>query len=318
MRIIFLGTPDFAVETLDRIMQDGYEIVGVVTVPDKPSGRGQQLTMSAVKKYALEKNLKILQPTNLKDPGFITQLKELKADLQVVVAFRMLPEVVWNMPPLGTYNLHASLLPKYRGAAPINWAIINGETETGITTFKLKHEIDTGNILLQQKVPITESETAGSLHDKLKIAGANLVIETLKVIEKSVLSAESLKFKQQDDSLASHAPKLSRETCRINWKRTNKEIYNLIRGLCPYPSAFTSVSLNGKEASVKILAAKIYNGPGSDLPNGSLITDNKTYLRVVCGTGFLDILELQLEGRKRLDTEEFLRGYRFPGTTFFS
>src|ERR1043165_9173853 len=234
LRIVFMGTPEFAVASLDALVNKGYNIVGVITAPDKPAGRGMKLQESAVKKYAVEKGLRILQPEKLKNPQFLDELKSLNADLQVVVAFRMLPEVVWNMPALGTINVHASLLPQYRGAAPINWAIINGEKQTGITTFKLKHEIDTGDILLQETINIGEDETAGELHDRMKEIGAQLLVKTIKGIADG-----SLKETPQPPGDIKHAPKIFTETCHIKWNKSLNSIYNLIRGLSPYPGAFT-------------------------------------------------------------------------------
>ena len=305
MRIIFMGTPEFAVASLDILVQNNYDIVAVVTVPDKPAGRGQQLQQSAVKKYALKKGLKILQPEKLKDEAFINQLKELKADLQIVVAFRMLPEVVWNMPPLGTYNLHGSLLPKYRGAAPINWAVINGETESGVTSFKLKHEIDTGNMLFQEKAPISKTTTAGELHDTLMHIGADLILKTVKAIESG-----NYELKPQDDSQSIHAPKLFKETCKINWNNPADKIYNLIRGLSPYPAAFTEfIDKNNQMLGVKIFISEIeethhtYN-------TGDAKSDGKTFLKVACSNGFIHIKELQMAGKKRMLVEEFLRGFK--------
>ena len=237
-RIVFMGTPEFAVPSLEKIFRmQVMNIVAVITAPDKPSGRGMQINESAVKKYALSKNLKILQPEKLKAPEFIEELKSLKADLQIVVAFRMLPEIVWNMPPMGTINLHASLLPQYRGAAPINWAIINGEKETGVTTFKLQHEIDTGNILLQKKIPIRPDETAGELHDEMMEAGASLLLQTIDELIKG--SLKETPQPQQQNNILHHAPKIFTETCEINWEKSADDIYNLIRGLSPYPAAFT-------------------------------------------------------------------------------
>jgi methionyl-tRNA formyltransferase len=300
-----MGTPEFAVASLDILVQNNYEIVAVVTVPDKPAGRGQQLQQSAVKKYALEKGLTILQPEKLKDETFISELKELKADLQIVVAFRMLPEMVWNMPPLGTYNLHGSLLPKYRGAAPINWAVINGEAESGVTSFKLKHEIDTGNMLFQEKVPITKTTTAGELHDILMKVGAEVILKTVKAIESG-----NYELKPQDDSQSIHAPKLFKETCKINWNTPAEKIYNLIRGLSPYPAAFTEfVDKNNQILGVKIFISEIeeiqhtYNA-------GDVKSDGKTFLKVVCSNGFIHIKELQMAGKKRMLVEEFLRGFK--------
>jgi len=305
MRIIFMGTPEFAVASLDILVQNNYEIVAVVTVPDKPAGRGQQLQQSAVKKYALEKGLTILQPEKLKDEAFINELKELKADLQIVVAFRMLPEIVWNMPPLGTYNLHGSLLPKYRGAAPINWAVINGEIESGVTSFKLKHEIDTGNMLFQEKVPITKTTTAGELHDTLMKLGAEVILKTVKAIESG-----NYELKPQDDSQSIHAPKLFKETCKINWNNPLEKIYNLIRGLSPYPGAFTEfVDKNNQTLGVKIFISEIEET--QHIQNaGDVKSDGKTFLKVSCSNGFIHIKELQMAGKKRMQIEEFLRGFK--------
>lgn len=298
-----MGTPEFAVASLDALVAAGYNIVGVVTAPDKPAGRGMKLNESAVKKYALEKGLSILQPEKLKNPQFIEALKSLNADVQVVVAFRMLPEVVWNMPPLGTINVHGSLLPQYRGAAPINWAIINGEKETGVTTFKLQHEIDTGNILLQDTIAIGPDETAGELHDKMKDVGAQLLVRTLQE-----LSDGTLKEKPQQNNPAEikHAPKIFTETCKIDWNKGADEIHDLIRGLSPFPGAFTY--LNGK--TLKIYKSKAEKTEyHSD--NGSFYTDNKTYLKFACKDGFIFLNDLLLEGKKRTRIEDFLRGYRF-------
>lgn len=304
MRIIFMGTPDFAVASLDALVRAGFNIVAVVTAPDKPAGRGLQLQQSAVKQYAVAQNLNVLQPEKLKNPDFIAQLQELKADLQIVVAFRMLPEIVWNMPPLGTINLHGSLLPQYRGAAPINWAVINGEKETGVTTFKLKHEIDTGNILLQDRFSIGPDETAGEVHDRMKIIGANLLVKTIQQLEQG-----SLKEQAQDEIIGTasikHAPKIFTDTCKIDWHKSVTEIHNLIRGLSPYPGALTS--LDGKV--LKIFGSKKIADPVQDIP-GTMQTDGKTYLRFSCADGYIDVLNLQLEGKKRMTTSEFLRGYR--------
>ncbi len=280
--------------------------MGVITAPDKPAGRGMQLQQSVVKKYALENNLHILQPEKLKNPEFLEDLRSLKADLQVVVAFRMLPEVVWNMPPMGTINVHGSLLPQYRGAAPINWAVINGEKETGVTTFKLKHEIDTGNILLQQKIIIGDDETAGELHDRMKEAGATLLLKTVQG-----LADGTLKEKPQSSIIDSqtliikHAPKNFTETCLINWNNPVGEVYNHIRGLAPNPAAFTQ--LNGKK--IKIFRCEKEEREHSLFP-GSFETDNKTSFKFACFNGFVIIKELQLEGKKRMEVGEFLRGYR--------
>jgi methionyl-tRNA formyltransferase len=300
-----MGTPEFAVASLDILIQNNYDVVAVVTVPDKPAGRGQQLQQSAVKKYALEKELKVLQPEKLKDESFINELKALKADLQIVVAFRMLPEVVWSMPPLGTYNLHGSLLPKYRGAAPINWAVINGETESGVTTFKLKHEIDTGNVMFQAKTPISKTTTAGELHDSLMHIGAGLILKTVKAIESG-----DYELKPQNDAQSIHAPKLFKETCKIHWNANAEKIYNLIRGLSPYPAAFTEYIDKNKQAiGIKIFSSEIETVNHSQSP-GDVMSDGKTYLKVACTTGFIKIKELQMAGKKRMMVEEFLRGFK--------
>lgn len=300
-----MGTPEFAVASLDKLIQNNYNVVAVVTVPDKPAGRGQQVQQSAVKKYALEKGLQVLQPEKLKEESFINELKELKADLQIVVAFRMLPEVVWNMPPMGTYNLHGSLLPKYRGAAPINWAIINGEAESGVTTFKLKHEIDTGNVMFQAKTSISQTTTAGELHDSLMNIGAELVLKTVKAIESG-----DYELKPQNDSQSIHAPKLYKETCKINWNSDAKKIYNLIRGLSPYPAAFTEfIDKNNQTLGIKIFKSEIEEVPHNQMP-GDVSCDNKTYLKVACINGFIHIKELQMAGKKKMMIEEFLRGFK--------
>lgn len=305
LRIIFMGTPEFAVASLDALVKAGCNIVAVVTAPDKPAGRGMQLQQSAVKKYAVENNLHVLQPEKLKNPGFVEALRNLHADLQVVVAFRMLPEIVWNMPPMGSVNLHGSLLPQYRGAAPINWAVINGEKETGVTTFKLKHEIDTGDILLQESFPIAETDTAGDVHDKMKDIGAQLLLKTVKG-----LAAENLNEQPQLSTInyplssLKHAPKIFTETCAINWSRSTVDVYNLIRGLAPQPAAFTF--LDGKKLKI-YKAEKINKQPGSK----PFETDKKTFLHFACSDGYIAVLELQLEGKKRMDIASFLRGYHF-------
>lgn len=302
LRIVFMGTPEFAVASLNALVEAGYNIVGVITAPDKPAGRGMKMSESAVKKYAIEKGLKVLQPEKLKNPGFIETLKSLNADVQVVVAFRMLPEIVWNMPPLGTINVHGSLLPQYRGAAPINWAIINGEKETGVTTFKLQHEIDTGNILLQDVIPIGDDETAGELHDTMKEVGARLLVKTMKQ-----LSEGTLKERPQQNSGAEikHAPKIFTGTCKIDWDKSVDDIYNLIRGLAPFPGAFTY--LNGK--TLKIYKCKKEKAEHV-FEYGSYHTDHKTYLKFACKNGFIYLNDIQLEGKKRIMADDFLRGYR--------
>ena len=307
LRIVFMGTPEFAVSSLDKLLQAEYNIVGVITAPDKAAGRGMSLQQSAIKKFALEKGLKILQPEKLKDPVFLKELKSLNADMQVVVAFRMLPEVVWNMPPMGTINLHASLLPQYRGAAPINWAIINGEKETGVTTFKLQHQIDTGNILLQEEITIGEDETAGELHDKMKEIGAKLLVKTVKELVQGNLNSIPQSWSDRDgQTMLKHAPKLSTKTSKIDWTKTVDEVYNLIRGLLPYPGAFTL--LNSK--SLKIYKAK-KEIIQPVIAAGGYETDKKTFLKFACNKGYISITELQLEGKKKLNVQEFLRGYHF-------
>ena len=306
-RIVFMGTPEFAVAILEKLVAENCNVVAVVTAPDKPAGRGMQLSQSAVKQFAVQHGLKVLQPVKLKDPLFIEELQSLHADVQVVVAFRMLPELVWKMPPMGTINLHASLLPKYRGAAPINWAIIHGEKETGITTFKLQHAIDTGDVLMRQTIPIRPDETAGELHDEMKALGAQLVYDTLegycKGSLKPVAQEELLREKEQE---IPEAPKLHTETCKINWEKTSLEVYNLVRGLSPYPGAFTF--LNEKVLKIYRATFEIENPTVSI---GHFETDGKTYLRFATVDGWLYIKELQLEGKKRMLIEDFLRGYRF-------
>ncbi|MFY7900338.1 MAG: methionyl-tRNA formyltransferase [Chitinophagaceae bacterium] len=302
-RIVFMGTPAFAVASLDALVKAGFNIVGVVTAPDKPAGRGMQLTESAVKKYALANNLHILQPEKLKNEQFIHELKALKADLQIVVAFRMLPEVVWNMPPMGTINVHGSLLPQYRGAAPINWAVINGDKETGVTTFKLLHVIDTGNILLQAKMPIGENENVGEIHDKMMILGANTLVTTIHGLLDGSISE---KPQPLEDTTLKHAPKIFTETCLIDFNTTTEKVHNLIRGLSPYPAAFTFL----QEKKLKVYASRKEIADHS-LATGELKTDNISYLKISCIDGFIHLLDVQLEGKKRMLIEDFLRGYRF-------
>ncbi|WP_245957495.1 methionyl-tRNA formyltransferase [Chitinophaga flava] len=304
LRIVFMGTPDFAVASLDILVENGFNVVGVVTAPDKPAGRGLQLQESAVKKYAVSKGLPLLQPEKLKNPDFIAQLAALKADLQVVVAFRMLPEIVWNMPPQGTINVHASLLPNYRGAAPINWAIINGEKESGVTTFKLQHEIDTGDILFNDTVTIREDETAGELHDELMQTGARLLLKTVQAIAAGTTQETPQASIAAED--VKHAPKIFKDTCMINWQEPLDKIYNLVRGLSPYPAAWTTL----QDKSLKIYKAhKQYAQPS--IAPGEFDTDQKTYVRIAAPDGYLYLDEIQLEGKKRMDITTFLRGYRF-------
>lgn len=301
LRIVFMGTPVFAAASLEALLNNGFNVVGVITVPDKPAGRGLQLQQSAVKKLALEKNLNVLQPAKLKDPEFIATLKNLQADLQVVVAFRMLPEVVWNMPPLGTINVHGSLLPHYRGAAPINHAIINGEKETGVTTFKLKHQIDTGDILLHKKIAIGENETAGELHDRMMVDGAELLVKTLYELLEGKLQPTPQVFSHDDK----HAPKIHTVDCKIDFDQSATAVHNSIRGLSPFPGAFTTLA--GK--TLKIFRTTVTDS--SNKVPGSIHTDNKQELIIHCKEGSIKVLELQLEGKKRMPVEDFLRGYRF-------
>ncbi len=303
LRIVFFGTPDFAVASLKAVIEAGGNVVAVVTAPDKPAGRGQQLQASAVKQYAVAQGLPVLQPEKMKAPEFLDELRNLEADLQIVVAFRMMPEVVWNMPPMGTINVHGSLLPQYRGAAPINRAIMNGETETGVTTFKLKHEIDTGDILLQTKVPILPEDNAGTMHDKLMVAGAELLLVTVKG-----LAAGTLKEISQAAVTTSelrHAPKLFKEDMLIDWNSGCNEINNFVRGLSPYPTAFTH--LGGK--TMRVYAVKIELAETGKLP-GTYETDHSKFLRFAAKDGWVFVLDLQLEGKKRMPVADFLRGFR--------
>lgn len=303
MRIIFMGTPEFAVPSLRILVENGYEVVGVVTATDKWGGRGnKQLIESDVKKYAVEAGLNVLQPEKLRHPEFLEQLRALKADLQIVVAFRMLPEVVWNMPPLGTFNLHGSLLPKYRGAAPLNWAIINGEKETGLTTFFLKHEIDTGDLLFQYKTPIGEDETVGELHDRLKLAGAELTLKTVRAIE----AGDYAPF-PQDAAQACHAPKIFKETCQINWNQTTQQVHDFIRGLSPYPTAWTTLP-DGHE--IKVYRAQMQLESHS-LPAGTFqANEARTEFRVSTTDGFMQLLDVQVATKKRMAIRDFLLGYK--------
>ncbi|MFL5787894.1 MAG: methionyl-tRNA formyltransferase [Flavisolibacter sp.] len=303
-RIVFMGTPEFAVSSLKALVESGFSIAGVITAPDKPGGRGMKLQESAVKKYAVENGLRILQPEKLKNKEFLEELKSLNADVQVVVAFRMLPEVVWNMPPMGTINVHASLLPQYRGAAPINWAIINGEKETGITTFKLKHEIDTGDILLQTKIAISENETAGELHDKMKEEGGKLLVKTIEGLIDGTIKEKPQTFHSDDNSFK-HAPKIFTETCKIDWNNSIDHIHNLIRGLSPYPGAFTI--LNNKILKI-YRSEKEYCKVATS--TGEFNTDKKSYLKFAANNGYIVVKELQLEGKKKMIAEEFLKGFR--------
>ena len=310
LRIIYMGTPDFAVQSLKDLVENGYNVVAVVTMPDKPAGRGHKLQFSAVKEYALEQNLPLLQPANLKEESFIEELRTYNADLQIVVAFRMLPEVVWDMPRLGTFNLHASLLPQYRGAAPINWAIINGETETGVTTFFLEHQIDTGNIIMQSKVEIGENDTVGLVHDKLMCLGGKVVCETVDLILADKVNALSQdKIVSEEKIELKSAPKIFKETCEIDWSQTVQTVHNFIRGLSPYPAAWTTlVDAEGNDQVVKIYEARVIKLE-HDYAVGRIVREDKDDLKIAVKDGFIEVLVLQLPGKKRLPTADLLRGY---------
>ena len=309
VRIVFMGTPDFAVASLDILVRNGFNVVGVITAPDRQAGRGRKLSQSPVKKYALENGLKILQPERLKDESFLKDLRSLKPDLQVVVAFRMLPEAVWSLPPLGTFNLHASLLPQYRGAAPINWAVINGERETGVTTFFIDKEIDTGKVIMWKKVDIGEDETAGELHDKLMITGASLVLDTVKKILTGDFTLIDQKDIEVDTGTLHSAPKIFKEDCRINWSRDVSSVFNFIRGLSPYPGAFTEfLSPDGTHHFVKIFKAT-KSESAKTTKSGILNTDGKNFIKISGKDGYINITELQIAGKKRMKTEELLRGF---------
>ena len=311
LRIVYMGTPDFAVESLRALVEGGYNVVGVVTGPDKPVGRhGSVLQPTPVKQYAVEHGLHVLQPERLKDEAFIEELRSLRADLQIVVAFRMLPEIVWAMPPLGTFNLHASLLPQYRGAAPINWAVINGDTETGVTTFFLKHEIDTGAVIRQVRVPISDTDCVGDVHDRLMMLGGSVVCDTVDAILDGTAQATPQELMLPDEELRP-APKIFKDTCRIAWGRTSKHVYDFIRGLSPYPAAWTTlIAPDGTEQVVKVYEAVIIEKPLSLCPIGTISTDGKTYIHVYTSDGALSIRTLQLAGKKRMSVDDFLRGFR--------
>lgn len=314
-RIVFMGTPDFAVPSLELLISRGYNLVAVITSQDKPSGRGQKISSSAVKHCAEKHGIPVLQPVDLKDPAFITQLNKFKPDLQVVVAFRMLPRVVWSIPPLGTFNLHASLLPQYRGAAPINWAIIHGDVETGLTTFFIDDKIDTGQIIIQRKIPITQEETAGYLHDKMMHAGAELTCDTVemiidgsfKLIDQKLLAAQFRQIRP--------APKIFKEDCRINWSAPAKNIFNFIRGLSPYPLAWDELAKGKSRILTKIYSADIISDISHEDP-GKIITDNKTFFHVSTSDRLIQIDEIQIEGKKRLSVTDFLRGFDLTGYSF--
>lgn len=311
MRIVFMGTPDFAVESLKILVENNYNVVGVITMPDKPSGRGHKLQFSAVKQYAIEKNLNILQPEKLKDESFLEALKALHADVQVVVAFRMLPEVVWNMPRLGTFNLHASLLPQYRGAAPINWAIINGEKETGATTFFLTHEIDTGKIILQEKISISETDDAGSVHDKLMLIGAEMVRKTIDLLILGETDAiDQSQFIHPETELKA-APKIFKDTCKIDFNKSVDDGYNFIRGLSPYPTAWAELQFPNQQEPTLL---KIYETEKEYIQHnnqpGTLITDGKKFAKIALQDGYLRLKSVQAPAKKRMDIGELLRGMR--------
>lgn len=313
LRIVFLGTPEFAVESLDLLHSNGYNIVGVVTMPDKPAGRGHHLLQSAVKKYAVAHGLKLMQPVKLKDPEFVEELRGLDADLFIVIAFRMLPEVVWTMPRLGTFNLHASLLPKYRGAAPINWAVINGDTETGVTTFFLKHEIDTGDIISQEKIEIRPDDNVGDVHDRLMSLGAQLTLDTVEHILK-----DDLKPIPQDKLTGgvepTPAPKIFKDTCHIDWTKPNTQIHNLVRGLSPYPAAWSGLTLDDNDSgAMKILKTKPIDTVAG-VPGEISVIDGR--LLVSTGKGGLELLEIQPAGRRPMEAAAWLRGARFSTASF--
>ncbi|PRY12700.1 methionyl-tRNA formyltransferase [Pontibacter ummariensis] len=303
LRIVFMGTPDFAVPTLQTLVEHKYTIVAVITAPDKPAGRGQKIQQSPVKEYAVSQGIPVLQPTNLKSEAFLEELRSYKANLQIVVAFRMLPEVVWAMPELGSFNIHASLLPQYRGAAPINWAIINGEKETGVTSFFLKHEIDTGDLIFQERVPILEEDDFGSLYEKLKYEGAKLALRTVQAIERDEVQPRP----QVVSAETKHAPKIFKDTCEINWNQPAQQVRNFIRGLSPYPAAWTK--LNGK--AFKLFKVEALPNTAYELEPGQVQTDNKTFLHIQTASGAIAVHDLQMEGKKRMPVADLLRGYNF-------
>lgn len=317
LKIVFMGTPDFAVESLKYLVENNYNIVGVVTMPDKPAGRGHKLQFSPVKEYALAQKLNLLQPDNLKDSDFLSHLKALNADLQIVVAFRMLPQTVWAMPPMGTFNLHGSLLPQYRGAAPINWAIMNGEKETGVTTFFLKHEIDTGEILLQEKIEITENDNVGRIYSELMVVGAKLVLKTVDmIIDNKVQSIPQHNLISEGIQLHA-APKIFKETCKINWTQSVGQIHNHIRGLSPSPVAWTLYEVeDDKPITIKIYETEIIEAEHNEI-NGAIVTDNKKFLHIACKGGFVNVLALQLPGKKVMPIKDVLNGFKFEVNKVF-
>lgn len=313
LRIVFMGTPEFAVASLDALVGGGYNVVGVVTMPDKPAGRGYKMQFSAVKEYALAHNLPLLQPEKLKNEEFLDALRALHADLQIVVAFRMLPEVVWAMPPLGTFNLHGSLLPQYRGAAPINWAIINGEQETGVTTFFLQQEIDTGDLILQKRTPITDDDNAGTIHDRLMSIGAAAVVETVDCI----IAGNAPKTPQPQGVTLKSAPKIFKETCRVDWTQSCHQIFNFVRGLSPYPAAWSVLHTDDKTIDIKLF--EVTREPAAHtLQAGQVVCDGKNFLKVAVADGFVKIESLQPAGKKRMSAADWLRGqHGAPGTTWY-
>ena len=308
LRIVFMGTPDFATESLKRLVENNYNIVGVVTAPDRPAGRGQKIKFSSVKEYAVSQNLQVLQTEKLKNPQFIDELKNLEADLFVVVAFRMLPEIVWRLPAKGTFNLHGSLLPRYRGAAPINWAVINGDKETGVTTFFIEKDIDTGNIIFKEKLSISDKDTAGNIHDKLMHIGSELVCKTIDAIE-----SNKAPNSPQLNETATHAPKIFKADCKVNWEENSVVIHNKIRGLSPYPTAWTSID---KDKTLKLFSSSYENANHNETIGKILISNNKE-MKVAAKDGFVHIHELQLSGKKRMKTEDFLRGYNFEDIVLY-
>jgi len=309
LRIVYMGTPEFAVPPLKAILDHGFEIAGVVTAPDKPAGRGRNMRQPAVKEFALSVGLPVLQPLNLKDPEFYDALKSWEANLQFVVAFRMLPESIWRMPELGTFNLHASLLPQYRGAAPINWVLINGEEQTGLTTFRLEHKIDTGNIVFRMPFPVYPEDNAGTLHDRLAAAGGKIVVKTLDTIASGNVTFLRQEELIREGEVLHNAPKLFREHCMIDWNKTSTEIHNLVRGLSPVPAATCQLESPGGELfNLKIYRTSLH-GSGSPGKAGSVDTDGKSYLGIQCSDGLLNLLEVQAEGKKRLSIADFLRGF---------
>ena len=315
LRIVFFGTPEFAVESLDQLVQGGYNIVGAVTMPDKPAGRGHKLFQSPVKEYAVAHNIPLLQPVRLKDEEFLTQLRELHADLFIVIAFRMLPEAVWQMPELGTFNLHASLLPRYRGAAPINWAVINGDKETGVTTFFLKHEIDTGDIIAQERIAIADSDNAGNVHDNLMMLGAKLTLKTVEDIVNGTLTTTPQEQLLNGEE-PTPAPKLFKDTCHIDWTKSAINVHNLVRGLSPYPAAWCEIAdadnADNTGLAIKVFTTTILNEKRNEIVAGTLIADGNR-MKAVCGDGtILEIMELQPAGKRRMNASEFLRGAHLP------